>query len=51
MYSGQQKSPYSNIFCKKKKNSPHRLNTLSQSVNMTSRQYLGDHLKERLHNR
>ena len=31
--------------------SPHRLNTLAQSLDMTSKLYLGDHLKARLHNR
>ena len=33
------------------KKSSHRFNTPTQSPNMTSREYLGDHLKERLRNR
>ena len=33
------------------KKGPHMLNTLAQSLDMTSKEYLVDHLKERLPNR
>ena len=46
VYTVNGKSLNTPIYLEKKIH--HRLNTLPQSPDMTSREYLGDHLKERL---